>query len=94
LYADKENERRVVNTTPLQKGQPITRRFTAGPTASDCPALLAMNGRHRKVVSLRRVAVPFFAALLGCVKRQEYFTFNLYSHSVTLCITSVEELRR
>jgi hypothetical protein len=29
------------------------------------------NGRHRKVAALRRVAYPFFAPLLGCVKRQK-----------------------
>jgi hypothetical protein len=35
-----------------------------GPIASDCPVLLIKNGRHRKVVSLRRVADPFFAEFM------------------------------
>ena len=42
-----------------------------GPAMRDCPVLLAMNGRHRKVAPLgvlRRVAYPLFAALLGGVK--------------------------
>jgi len=51
-----------------------------GPTMSDCPTQLAKNGRRRKVASgwmLRRVANPFFASLLGCVKRQNKNDFWL-----------------
>jgi len=43
-----------------------------GPTLSDCPVLLAKNGRRRDDAPFRRydrVAFPFLAPLLGYVKR-------------------------
>jgi hypothetical protein len=52
-----------IKKTNQKKVQPIT-----WSRKRDLPALLAKNGRHRKVAALRRVAYPFFASLLGGVK--------------------------
>jgi hypothetical protein len=49
---------------PKRKGS----RFTWSSILRDFPVLLAKNGRHRNVVSLRRVAFPFFAVLRYCFK--------------------------
>jgi hypothetical protein len=56
-----------IKKTNQKKVQPVT----WSRLLRDCPALLAKNGRHRKVVSLRRVAYPFLAVLLGCVRWQK-----------------------
>jgi hypothetical protein len=58
-----------------KKGQPFTRRFTAGPPPADYPALLAKSGRFGKSRSLyplvgcsAKTYFPLFPVLLGCVK--------------------------
>ncbi len=71
----------IKKTNQQQSGERKCSR-SLDPHSADYPAfmpfrvLLAKNGRHRKVApyrALRRVADPFFAVLLGCVKRQKTF---------------------
>jgi len=53
-----------IKKTNQKKVQPITWSDWVG-----LPSLLAKNGRHRKVASLRRVAFLILAVRLGCVRR-------------------------
>jgi len=68
-----------------KKGQPIT-----WPRFAWLPSLLAKNGRHRDDAPFGRydrVAFPFFAALLGCVKRHKKHSV-VGPHSVPLSIAA------
>ena len=45
-----------------------------GPTASDCPALLAKNGRHRDVAD---AFLPSRLSVLSCASRLRYMVIKL-----------------
>jgi hypothetical protein len=57
---------------PVFKGAKKRTKEKAGcslvPLSAEYPALLVKKGRCGKSLKLRRNAIPFFTALLGCVK--------------------------
>ena len=83
-----------------QKGQPFTRRFAAGSTVSNYPALLKITGRCETRTPLRGVytplagcsdsprALPVIFPLLGCVKWQKFSMLVLGTHSAPLSIAA------